>query len=1087
MRRVGRQRRCLLAAALALAVTGPGAALGQPAEPPVEASSLPLIRFPDDPPLPGQALIVDDMDDPSRWTAHPADGVALTLGRDAGARDGSLRLDFRFAGGGWAIARRTLDLELPDNWVFTLRVRGAAPPEHLEFKLIDQTGENVWWHVKRDFAFPDEWRTITIRKRQVSFAWGPAGGGEPRRVAAVELAITAGSGGQGTVWFDDLELRALPPAGATPPAPVASASSCRRGRGPARVLDHDATTAWEPRRDDGAPWLALDLGEPREFGGLTLAWAPGRHAADYALEGTLDGATWDTLAVVSGGNGGRDHLYLPDGEALRLRLRPRRPPGAAAPALAALILQPLEWSASREAFFAAIAQEHPRGTFPRGMSGEQVYWTVVGPDADPREGLLSEDGALETGRRRFTIEPFLIVDGRLVTWADQENRQDLDGDARVPRVTWTDPDVGFEVTASALGPASGAAAILASYRVSNPARVRREIALVLAARPFQVNPPAQFLATPGGTAPIRTLAREAVGLRVNGELAVALPTPPDAFGAATFAGGDIVADWLRAGALPPAQAVDDRFGAASGAALYRLVLAPGESRSLVVIVPLDPADESATRALAAAAGDDPVGWARRETARARASSWRGEDRSCTLDLPSAAGRLARTVLAQHDCILVNRAGPAIQPGSRSYARSWIRDGALTSSALLRLRHPEPVREFIEWYAPHQYPSGKIPCVVDERGADPVPEHDSSGQFIFLVAEYWRYTHDRPLAERMWPRVRAAVAYLDSLRRTRTTDEWRAPARAEFYGILPPSISHEGYSAKPMHSYWDDFFALRGFADAAFLARELGRAGEAARLQALHDEFAVDLGASVRAAMARHGIDYVPGCADLGDFDATSTTIALGPTSAAAVLPREAIARTFERYWDNFQRRRAGEPWEAFTPYELRNVGAFVRLGWRERAHELLDWFYGWQRPEGWLQWAEVCWRDERRPRFLGDLPHTWVGSDFIRSALDMLLYVRDADQAVVIGAGVLPQWLQPGSEVRVDLPTPWGSVAYRMWKEADRFLVRVEAGMPPGGLVLQPPLPGPPRGVTCDGAPLPLSAAGEIVVRTSPAEVVITP
>jgi len=31
---------------------------------------------------------------------------------------------------------------------------------------------------------------------------------------------------------------------------------------------------------------------------------------------------------------------------------------------------------------------------------------------------------------------------------------------------------------------------------------------------------------------------------------------------------------------------------------------------------------------------------------------------------------------------------------------------------------------------------------------------------------------------------------------------------------------EGYSAKPMHSYWDDFFALRGFKDAAFIAKEL---------------------------------------------------------------------------------------------------------------------------------------------------------------------------------------------------------------------------------------------------------------------------
>ena len=44
----------------------------------------------------------------------------------------------------------------------------------------------------------------------------------------------------------------------------------------------------------------------------------------------------------------------------------------------------------------------------------------------------------------------------------------------------------------------------------------------------------------------------------------------------------------------------------------------------------------------------------------------------------------------------------------------------------------PAVDFLRWYTPYQYPDGKIPCVVDRRGADPVPEHDSCGEFIFLV-------------------------------------------------------------------------------------------------------------------------------------------------------------------------------------------------------------------------------------------------------------------------------------------------------------------------------------------------------------------
>src|SRR5206468_1895703 len=187
--------------------------------------------------------------------------------------------------------------------------------------------------------------------------------------------------------------------------------------------------------------------------------------------------------------------------------------------------------------------------------------------------------------------------------------------------------------------------------------------------------------------------------------------------------------------------------------------------------------------------------------------------------------------------------------------------------------------YIRWFAPYQFADGKIPCCVDSRGADPVAEHDSHGEFIYLVAEYVRLTGDRSLACEMWPHVFAAATYIDRLREgvvhresgtgsdSASISDTRPPTPdTPFAGILPPSISHEGYSAKPMHSYWDDFFALRGFADAAWIATALGDRAAAARWSRVHAEFGRDLHASILAAMIRHHVDYVPGCADLGDFD-----------------------------------------------------------------------------------------------------------------------------------------------------------------------------------------------------------------------------
>ncbi len=47
--------------------------------------------------------------------------------------------------------------------------------------------------------------------------------------------------------------------------------------------------------------------------------------------------------------------------------------------------------------------------------------------------------------------------------------------------------------------------------------------------------------------------------------------------------------------------------------------------------------------------------------------------------------------------------------------------------------------------------------------------------------------------------------------------------------------------------------------------------------------------------AQHDIDFLPGSAELGDFDATSTTVMLEPTGLAGQLPREAVEATFARY------------------------------------------------------------------------------------------------------------------------------------------------------------------------------------------------
>jgi hypothetical protein len=959
-------------------------------------------------PLAAQTRTLDDFKTISGWTATPSDGVRLDLSGDQEA----LRLDFDFHGGaGYAVAHKEFHLDLPVNWEVSFRLRAEAPVNNLELKLIDPSGQNVWWINRKAFEFPRDWRQVRTKKRQIEFAWGPAGGGEMKQVAAIEFAVTAGTGGKGTVWIDDLTFTELPP-------------------------EHPYTRT--PAVTSSADGVTLDFLESREYGGLVIDWEPGAAADHYAVEISDDGQAWMAIREVIGGNGGRDDLYLPETESRYLRLRFRQP------ARPRIDVKPLDWAPSINAFFAAIAKDAPRGSYPRSFSGEQEYWTVVGVDGDVDEGLLGEDGALEVGQGAFSIEPFLFVDGELISWANVETAQTLvDGYLPIPTVTWTRGDLSLSVTAFASG-SPGRSELRARYAVRNRGGKAKHVRLYLALRPFQVNPPTQFLNNPGGVSPIHEIVWDGHTAIVNGKRSVIPKTAPAAFGTTTFDSGEI-SEHLRQGKLPAATRVADSFGYASGAFAWELNVPADGEKVVDVAVPFHAAGQET--ALSAVARD-----------------WHQRLDRVELHLPPAADPLVKTFKTAVAHILINRDGPAIQPGSRSYSRTWIRDGSLTSFALLRAGHPDEVRELIEWFAPYQFPSGKIPCCVDSRGADPVPENDSHGEFLFLVAEYWRYTGDAALVEKVWPHVEKTVAYIDELRRQRRTDEYRQPSKLRFFGLLPESISHEGYSAHPVHSYWDDFFALKGLKDAADLAQAMGKSDEAARWGVIRDEFRTDLYASLRRVIADAGLDYIPGSADLADFDATSTTIALSPGGELANLPRPVLDHTFERYWQEVEHRRTGD-WKAYTPYELRAVGAFLRLGWTDRAHQLLDSFLKDRRPAGWNQWPEVVYRDLRVPSFLGDLPHTWVASDFIRSFLDLLAYERDSDQALVLAAGVPAAWVAAPGVVSVrHLPTPWGLLDYSLIPEGNAVRLRIGGTLkvPPGGIVF-----------------------GEKVIRTVPAEVVV--
>lgn len=822
-------------------------------------------------------------------------------------REGEVnRLDFDFHGhAGYAIARQSLPRELPPNYQLTFRIRAEAPRENLEFKLLH--GDDVWWRNRRDFTFPREWTTVSTKKRQIEFAWGPVHETDLRHLDGLELVVTAGSGGKGTVWFTDPQLEPLPP---TPTEPV--------------TFD--------------TPRITFDA--KRELGGLILDW----NKPSPSFRVLVDGVS---LVPQS-----EKFVWLPDAEAKEIRIE------VPAGALRKVTVEPPSWAPTANDFWSIVAKSVERGRYPRYLLGEQSYWTVIGSDRGANEALVSEDGAVEPFKGRFSIEPFLVIGGHRITWADAaESRSLAEGDLPIPKVTWKARGVTMTMTAAV----SNSSMLQLHYHVDGKATLQLE------ARPFQVNPSTQWLNTQGGVGDVDLAGFVSIHPRTT-------PTRRDGMTFVYVNQHDVELD-----------------------------------------VPLEPN-------------------ARREPLAAITARWREQLHRVAFDVP-ADPRIGDTIRTSIAYMLIHRDGAALQPGSRSYERAWIRDGALMAAVLLRLGHAEAAKEFAEWFATYQYEDGKVPCCVDYRGADPVPENDSHGELIYLTAEIWRLTHDRAVVERLWPHVDAAAKYIDRL---------RAENHGPFEGLVTESISHEGYSAKPMHSYWDDLFALRGLEDARKLARNLGHDARAAELEVSATSMRRDLAASIRRTIAEHHLDYVPGSAELGDFDATSTAIGISPLNLTAVFPEAELRNTFDRYLASL-----AKPRDDYTPYEMRNIGALIRLGEHEKAAPLIERFLADRRPAAWNGWGEVVRTDPRKAGFIGDMPHAWVASDFVRSMLDAVAFERD-DGALVIGAGIPNAWLDKPLHVG-PLPTSHGTIDIRAHRDGSAITFDLSGTARPPGMVVRAP------------------------------------
>jgi len=950
-------------------------------------------------------------------------------------------------GSGYGGIQKNIELTTDDNFQITFWVKGFGLINNFEIKFSDLSGDNVWWVNNRSYKFSNNWKLFTIKKRDIEFAWGPTNDKSFKSFNSIQFIIASVNGGKGSFFIKDLSYEKLPIEDNSPYNIKLSASSKLNNNSLVEnIIDKNLNTFWKSSKNE-IQSIIIDLNKKREYGGLIINWDEIDFAKNFTVLKSDDNINWEEIYKVTNSGNGKRFLNFKRNESKFIKLNFVKSNNGNGYSIKEIELKDYKYTKTKNEFYSNISANFRRGIFSKYLSREMSYWTIIGANSDTKEALINEEGMIEVDKGSFSIEPFISVEDSFYTWNDVKLNQSLENEyLPIPIVNWKTNQFNLESKFYAGGIADSSF-VISSYKITNTSNDKAKIKFYLAIRPFQVNPPSQFLNLKGGVSSISSIAKNDFGAIVNENKQIYNITKSSNFGCTSFDESDIV-EFISKNKIPQNNKIQDKTELASAAFEYNVDLQPGKDTTIYLGFPFH---NYFPQNLANFTNSNQKNLISDELLKVK-TFWEDKLNKFEITLPDSAKKITNTLKSNLAYILINRDKAGIQPGSRSYERSWIRDGSLTSSALLKMGIKNEVKEFLNWYSEFQFPSGKVPCVVDSRGGDPVPENDSHGQLIYAYLQYFEFTQDTLFLFDKFNHVIKAVNYINALSDERKTDKYRFgnDSLKAFYGILPESISHEGYSAKPMHSFWDDFFALKGLKDAVTIAQILKQDEFVTNFSKIRDAFRTNLYNSLNKTIEMHKINYIPGCVELGDFDATSTTIAITPVNEFEELPQPYLNNTFQKYFNYFKTRiDSSNSWNAYTPYELRIVGTFNYLNDAEKSHKLLDFFFSHQRPKGWNHWAEVVWNNAKAPEFIGDMPHTWVGSDYINAIRSFFVFENEQKNSLIIANGLKMEWINDTIGVVVkNLPTYYGIVNYSIKKLSDTYFLELDGDLtiPEGGI-----------------------------------------
>ena len=338
-----------------------------------------------------------------------------------------------------------------------------------------------------------------------------------------------------------------------------------------------------------------------------------------------------------------------------------------------------------------------------------------------------------------------------------------------------------------------------------------------------------------------------------------------------------------------------------------------------------------------------------------------------------------------------------------YHAFWLRDSSFIARMYDLSGYPEYARQVLDFFAGWQQADGNF---VSQGG-----QFDGWGQTMWAYGQHYRMTGDRAFAERVFPSVRKAVA-------------WLKQARAADPLNLMPQTSPGDNEDITGHVTGHNFWALAGLKNAIALADGIGQKQDAADFRREYDDYlrtfrkVLEDRTKATNGFITPGLENEKG-QDWGNMLSVYPEIILDPHDPMVTATLEGTRAKYQEGIMTYGDGRWLHHYLTFKNTETETI----RGDQKWAVEELYAVLVHTSSTHAGFEFAIRPWGN--RDFNLNLTPHGWFSAKF-RAALRNML-VREQGNDLHLFSVVSPEWLKPGDQIVVKrAPTEFGTVEFTL-------------------------------------------------------------